>query len=481
MTDNIESLTRQVARDLDKIAYATGNWSPPCQRDGEPVLDVAIIGAGQGGLATAFALRRFGIHNVRIFERASNGGAGPWTTFARMITLRTPKHVTGPDLGIPSLTPRAWFEARYGEVAWQHLDKISRHDWQAYLDWFRDTLNLPVTHETALTDVAWDQGLLRLTFMEAGGATQIRWARKLVLATGIDGGGMWHVPSFIRDTLPADRYAHTHQEIDFAALHGKRIGVLGGGASAFDNAATALEAGAATVDLCIRRQTLPRINPYRWMENAGFLGHFHALPDLTRWRFMRHIFDLNQPPPQDTFWRCSRYDGFRFHGDTPWLNASMQDDGVLVATPHGEMAFDFVIIGTGFIIDLARRPETAGFAPNVALWRDCFAAPPGEESAVLGSYPYLGSHSQFLPRDPDAKDAEMLAAIHNFTFSATPSMGLSGASISGMRFGVERLARGLACDLFVTDGERHLESLLAYDAEELTSLTAPPDFAGGLA
>lgn len=67
----------------------------------------------------------------------------------------------------------------------------------------------------------------------------------------------------------------------------------------------------------------------------------------------------------------------------------------------------------------------------------------------------------------------MLANIHNFTFSATPSMGLSGASISGMRFGVERLAHGLGRDLYVADGQKHLESLLAYNVPELVSLDPP--------
>ncbi|AOX19397.1 NAD(P)-binding domain-containing protein [Kozakia baliensis] len=474
-TERLQSLALQVEQDLEKINYATKEWSPPILHDGEKALDVAIIGGGQGGLATSFALRRIGLHNVEVFERAPEGGAGPWVTFARMITLRTPKHVTGPDLGIPSLTPRSWFEARYGEQAWRDLDKIDRKDWQAYLDWFRDTLRLPVVHDHALEGVEWEGGLLHLTFRRANGETHTVRARKLVLATGIEGCGEWYVPPFIRDALSSSLYAHTHQEIDFEALRGKRIGVLGGGASAFDNAATALEAGAGSVALCIRRQELPRINPYRWMENAGFLAHFPALPDLTRWRFMRRIFDLNQPPPQDTFWRCSRHDNFSFHPGTPWLSAREEESGIAVTTPQGEMKFDFVIIGTGFIIDFTKRPETAGFAESVAIWRDKFTAPEGEESVVLGTYPYLGAHSQFLPRDAADPKAEMLASIYNFTFAATPSMGLSGASISGMRFGVERLARSLANDLFVQDGEKHLESLLSYETEELVSLGKPDE------
>lgn len=45
---------------------------------------------------------------------------------------------------------------------------------------------------------------------------------------------------------------------------GKRVAVLGGGASAFDNAQHALGAGAGEVHVFVRRPQLPRINPIRW-------------------------------------------------------------------------------------------------------------------------------------------------------------------------------------------------------------------------
>ncbi|GBR50735.1 oxidoreductase [Neokomagataea thailandica NBRC 106555] len=473
--ERLEALSARALADLEKIAYASGEWSFPLEYEGQPVLDVAIIGAGQGGLATAFALRRLGIRNVCIFERASEGGEGPWTTFARMITLRTPKHVTGPDLGVPSLTPQSWYEARYGHDAWQSLGKISRQDWQFYLDWLRKTLTLPVKYEHRLSDVSWEEGLLHLTFESAEGLKKVI-ARKMVLATGIDGGGEWFVPKFISSQISPALYAHTHQEIDFSTLVGKRVGVLGAGASAFDNAATALEEGAASVELSFRRKELPKINPYRWMENAGFLAHFSALPDVTRWRFMRHIYESNQPPPQDTFWRCRKHANFSLLAGSPWLSVKSINGGqsVAVETPHGVREYDFLIIGTGFTVDLALRPEMSAIAPKIARWGDRFVPPQGEENALLSSHPYLGSKFEFLPLS-GGEDSEMLASIHNFTFAATPSMGLGGSSISGMRFGVDRLARGIAEDLFVQDGEMHLEDLLHYDTPELVSLDVPEE------
>ena len=464
---SLEALEAAVRRDLDYTNYPAPPWVLLRRRDdGEKILDVAIVGAGQGGIGTAFGLLRERVTNIEVFDRNPEGLEGPWVTFARMITLRTPKHVTGPDYGTASLTPRAWYEAKYGESAWASLGKIPREIWQDYLLWFRRVTGIPVRNDTEVTAITPVDGLLRLTLATPAGIVE-RHARKIVLATGIDGSGSWQIPGFISRAIPADRYAHTAADIDFAALAGKRVGVLGAGASAFDNAATALEAGAASVDLCLRRHDIPRINPYRWMESAGFLGHYADMPDLLRWRVIRHIFDLNQPPPQDTFWRCRKHPNFAVHTACPWTSATLHNNEIIIGTPQGEKTFDFLIIGTGFAIDLRLRPELAAIANHIATWSDRFTPPPGEESPLLAGHPYLGDAFQFTERVPGA--APWLTNIHNFTFGATPSMGLSGASISGMKYGVRRLVAGLARDLYVADAEAHLQSLLAYKTPELVS------------
>ena len=65
----------------------------------------------------------------------------------------------------------------------------------------------------------------------------------------------------VHENLPKEYWAHTTESIDFAPLAGKRVAVIGAGASAFDYAATALEAGAAGVDLFFRRPELPSGEP----------------------------------------------------------------------------------------------------------------------------------------------------------------------------------------------------------------------------
>jgi hypothetical protein len=95
----------QARRDFGRLNFPAPNWVPAVVGpDGRTMLDVLIIGAGLCGQTAAFALGREGIRNVRTVDRAERGREGPWGTYARMDTLRSPKHLTGPDLGFPALT-----------------------------------------------------------------------------------------------------------------------------------------------------------------------------------------------------------------------------------------------------------------------------------------------------------------------------------------------------------------------------------------
>src|SRR5579872_1936439 len=94
--------------------------------DGKPALDVLIVGGGQSGLATAFGLMRSQVTNILILDKAEEGKEGPWLSYARMHTLRSPKNYTGPDLDIPSLTYQSWHQARFGIEDWKALALIPR-------------------------------------------------------------------------------------------------------------------------------------------------------------------------------------------------------------------------------------------------------------------------------------------------------------------------------------------------------------------
>ncbi len=472
---DLPALEARLARELDLVAFNRPQWVRPRVHDGHEVLDVAVIGGGQCGLATAFGLRREGVTNVCVFDECAAGFEGPWETYARMVTLRTPKTLTPIDFGVPSLTYQAWWEAQHGRESWEQLDKIARGDWMDYLRWYRGVLDLPVVNEAKLVRIEPLVGaqLHRLHFADG----QAHLARKVVLATGIQGGGEWHTPAMIRDNLPKSLWAHTSEPIDFAALAGKRIGILGGGASAFDNANHALAQGVGAAEVFIRRAQLPRVNPIRFMEKVGFAARYPALDDATKYAAMDCFLGHNQPPTNDTFERAASWPGFALHTGSPWLSVEERDGGVRVTTPKGEHVFDFLVISTGLVSDPGLRPELADLADLIARWGDKFT-PVGKRNALIDAHPYLGEGFEFLPRD--GADAAPLHGLFAFNYSALISLGLSASALSGLHLALPRMLRAVADQLFLDDKDVLVEEFLAYDVPEFLG-EWPAPVAGELA
>lgn len=285
-----------------------------------------------------------------------------------METLRSPKQLTGPALGLPALTFRAWYEAQHGRAAWEALGKIPRTMWMDYLVWYRTVLDLPVENGVRLDAVVPHGDLLALTVSDADGARTV-FARHLVLATGRDGlGAPWAPP--VAATVDRRFWAHSADGIDFAGLAGKRVGVVGAGASAMDNAATALEQGAASLDLFVRRKELPRINKFTGIGSQGVVHGVAGLPDAWKWRFFDYALKAQTPPPRDSTLRVSRHANARFHLASPTLALQERDGALALTTPKGTYALDFLIFATGFSVDLAERPELATVAPFIRFWKD---------------------------------------------------------------------------------------------------------------
>jgi len=220
-------LTEKARQDLALLAHPAADWVRPiADAAGRDVRDVIIVGAGQAGLIVGLALKRDGVRNVALLDLNPAGYEGPWDTFARMAVLRTPKALVGAELGIPSLSARAWFEAVYGAEAWETITWIPRRDWMRYLRWYRTIAELDICNEVEVTGIAPEGKLLSVKTSNG-----VMLARRVVICTGHDGGGKWAVPNMVSDALPPDVYAHSNGPIDFAAMTGMRVGILGHGGS----------------------------------------------------------------------------------------------------------------------------------------------------------------------------------------------------------------------------------------------------------
>jgi cation diffusion facilitator CzcD-associated flavoprotein CzcO len=487
MTDPLEQLSQRVKSDLAMLSYPARPWvAPRSTRSGAPILDVLIVGGGQGGLAAAFGLLRERVTNLLVVDENPLDRAGPWLNFARMRTLRTPKYLTGPDLGIPSLTPRAWYEAQSGEGSWERLGLLPKELWASYLSWYRRTLEIPVRAQTRVGALRWNAAEAAFevpcravhgghaaagaaTADPSGGAgepaSELLYARRVVLATGIDGSGAWEIPDIIRDNLPPRLYAHTRADIDFGALRGKRVGLLGAGASAFDNAATALEQGAREAHLFFRRSQLVQVNPYRWAEFVGFLKHFGELPDPDKWRFITQILRMGQLPPADTFRRATELPGCQLHPNSRFKQVSQRGDIISIVTEQGTThELDYLIVATGFLTDLSVREELSHLHPLIARWQDRYVPPAEQAHQDMARHPYLGPAFEFTERE--AGSAPYLRYLYNYTFGCLLSLGFGGASISGMKYSIPRLVGGITASLFLEDREAHFQSLCEFEQRE---------------
>ena len=464
MTSGLAALEARLADELAFLQLPAPRWTPALEHEGQPVADVAIVGAGMTGLALAAALVQRGV-SVVAYDEAPAGLEGPWATTARMETLRSPKQLAGPALGIPSLTFRAWFEAQFGRAEWDALDKIPRLQWMDYLRWYREVLALPVRNGHRVTDVRpRGDGLVELAVEADGRSATSAWARRVVVATGRAGLGGPALPAFA-EALPRTRWAHSSDDNDYAALAGLRVGVVGAGASAMDSAATALEAGAAQVHLLVRRADLPRINKGKGAGNPGFVAGYAQLPDAWKWRIRHYISTQQVPPPRNSTQRVSRHANAHFHLGVSIVGVEERHGALQVGTSAGPIELDFLIFATGFKVDWRQRPMLRHIAPSIGVWKDRYAPLPGSEDDELAESPDLGAAFEFQPRA--GANCPGLDRVHCLSYPATLSLGVITGDIPAISEGALQLADRLAGLLYAEDIEQHFARVQAFDEPEI--------------
>ncbi|PYF79216.1 cation diffusion facilitator CzcD-associated flavoprotein CzcO [Marinomonas alcarazii] len=463
--DGIAMLNQRVAKDLTLLELPAKSWVEEKHHNGQRVLDVIFVGAGMCGLAGAAKLKLAGVDNIVLYDTAPKGYEGPWETFARMETLRSPKTLAGPCLGIPSLTFRAWFEAQWGEEGFEELTLAPKNVWMDYLRWYRDVLSLPVQNETRVFDVEDAGENIIVVKIEDSTGIHTKYCRHLVLATGRSGLGGGAVPSFLQK-LNRKYWAHSADPIDFTALKGKRVIVIGAGASAMDNAATALEAGAAQVDMLIRRKEMPRINKMTGISSQGVVNGMRYLPDDWKYKYFAYVNDQQVPPPRPSTLRVTEHENARTFLGCPVEDVTETENQIAVKTPLHTFQADFIIAATGFRNDFTGRPEFAAFAEHIRTWQDGIYDPSmGKPISAMLNAPYLGDAFEFLEKTQGS--CPMLSHIHCFNDAAMLSHGKLSGDIPAISAGADRLMRGIVSALFTSDADIYFDRLQAYDKAEL--------------
>lgn len=425
------------------------NWIPD-----RPGVDrnVTVVGGSGSGSTFAFALRRAGIGRVTVIDAADDEAyAGVWLNRARMKKLRTPKNLPGPELGIPALSFQAWYEARHGVEAYAAIDRIPRLLWAEYLSWYRQFLGIPVRYKTRLVRIEPVEGFFRL-HLEVNGVAQVETTRKIIFANGVAGTGGPYVPPLLAG-LPRTLYAHTSDAIDFTALRGKTVAVLGAAASAFDAAGVALESGAKAVHLFARRPAIASLPINRVRGYPGAYYNYPELPDAARWFQAWRFRQVGSTPPADAIERAIAFPNFHLHLSATWRSVQEKGGRIIAQVNDDVFEFDFAIAGTGYFVDPTKRPELAEFSQHIALWRDRYEPPSDQRDNDLGTHPYLGSAHEYQEKIPG--NAPYLKDIHVFNPAGFVSFGLPIGDVPSIRRDVPAVVERISHDLFFADWALH--------------------------
>jgi FAD-dependent urate hydroxylase len=117
-----------------------------------------------------------------------------------------------------------------------------------------------------------------------------------------------------------------------------------------------------------------------------------------------------------------------------------------------------VIAGTGYFGDPTARPEIAGFADQIMLWRDRYNPPDDEQDPFLGNHPYLGEGHEYLEKTPG--QAPYLRDIHAHNPAGFVSFGLPIGDVPSMRRDIPLVAARISRDFFLADQDKHEQRII---------------------
>lgn len=198
-------------------------WSDP-DFSREPLsddVDVAIIGAGFGGLLTGARLRELGVGNIRLIDKAADvGGTWYWNRYPG-IACDVESYVYMPLLEELAYVPTEKYAK--GPEIFAHCRRIAEH-----YDLYRDACL-----QTEVTEIRWEPDLSRwLIVTDRGDAMHARFVAmsngylQKPKLPGIDG-----IADFRGHTFHTSRWDYDYTGADLENLADKRVGIIGTGAT----------------------------------------------------------------------------------------------------------------------------------------------------------------------------------------------------------------------------------------------------------
>jgi len=336
--------------------------------------DVAIVGAGPYGLATAAYLRSGDGLETRVFGEPMSFWKGH---MPKGMLLRSPwvaTHIADPEA---ALTLDDYESANGSRLS----RPLPLENFVSYGKWFQGAVAPDVDRRSVARIDALGSGF-RLV-LDDGQEVD---AARVVVAAGISPFA-WRPPQF--QALTPDLVSHSAETTDLARFAGQRVAVVGAGQSALESAAL-LHEGGAEVEVLVRADVIHWLGRSAWLHSLGPISRLLyaptdvgpagvsrvvAAPGCVRPlpRRLQDWLGTRSIRPAGAAWLVSRLQTVPLTIDRSVVSATPVADGVALELDDGsKRRVDHVVLGTGYRVDIARYPflgrelldsvqQTAGF------------------------------------------------------------------------------------------------------------------------
>jgi cation diffusion facilitator CzcD-associated flavoprotein CzcO len=320
--------------------------------------DIAVIGAGPHGLATAAHLRGAGM-DVRVFGEVMGFWRRNMPVGMVLRSERPGSHIPDPN---HALTLER-FEAKLGRV---FPPRMALDDFVAYGTWFQQQA-VPEVDSRKVRQVESLGTSFRMTLDDG----ELVDAKRVVMATGLE--AFSSRPSAF-DRIPLEIAMHSSQVRDPAVFAGRSVVVIGAGQSALETAALLHEAG-ADVEVLARRPELRYLSGRNRLRDTPFhiliyppgevgppgVNWIIQLPDLYRSLPMGlQQWVTGQVTPVGSAWLRSRLATVRTTAARSVASATESAGRLqLVLDDGSKREVDRAVLATGYRVDLDRHPVLA--------------------------------------------------------------------------------------------------------------------------
>lgn len=316
--------------------------------------DVTIIGAGPYGLSAAAHLSEAGI-DVQVFGEPMEFWANRMP--AGML-LRSPREASTIADPRNSFTLET-FESASGTVP------VKRVKWETFVDygkWFQKQLSAKLDRREVI-EVRREGAIFKIVLSDG----EVRTTHRLVVAGGI---GPFKKSPEVFSQLSPSHASHCYEGQKFSEM-GKKVAVIGAGQSALESAAILHESG-------VEVEVIARIPVLRWI---GMHQRLHQLGPISSALYSKHdigpigISRLVAYPhllyhfpmgAKDRIrkravrsagapWLIPRLQGVKITAGCHVLSAKEVGDHVHLTLSDGsERRVDHVLMGTGYVVDIAK-------------------------------------------------------------------------------------------------------------------------------